>query len=72
MYYISFQTIFLGESLWGRLQPELPIYGLSDILYRASEEYSHLGELNLANPCAEEEHLSLSAVVNSVQETQHM
>ena len=40
--------------------------------YRESEEYGHLEKLNLANPCAEEEHLSLSTVVNLVQETQHM
>ena len=42
------------------------------LTYTASEECGHLGELNLAGPCTEDEHLSLSAVVNSVQETQHM
>lgn len=42
------------------------------LTYTASKEYGHLEELNLASPCAEEEHLSLSAVVNSVQETRHM
>lgn len=49
---------------------ELPVYVLADI--HSDKDYGHLEELNLAGPCAVEEHLSLSAVVNSVQETQHM
>lgn len=40
----------------------------------AYKEDGHLGEgLNLAGPCVEQEHVSLSAApVNSVLETQHM
>lgn len=37
-----------------------------------SKESMTICGLNLAGPSAEDEHLSLSVVVNSVQETQHM
>lgn len=37
-----------------------------------AKDYDRLGELILAGPCPEEEHVSLSLALKSVQETQHM